>query len=51
MLVPPPTLEGWRPHLGEILDPPLVCVHILLKPILMCQFKLVILQRNTKSVH
>ena len=23
MLAPPPPLESWRPHLGEILDPPL----------------------------
>ena len=23
LAAPPPTLEGWRPHLREILDPPL----------------------------
>ena len=29
MLVP--ALEGWRPHLGEILDPPLIVVQKIIK--------------------
>ena len=27
MLVPPPSPEGWRSNLGEIMEPPLLIVH------------------------
>ena len=45
MLVPPPP-KGWRPHLGEILDPPLVMYAIGINMILHTVFTMLMNFKN-----